>query len=128
MKWYYKHFKQNIASGVAVHGIAPNVWAAFEKLLYGKGKFVHFKKRGSVNSVRGASVSGKSGGGEIIFRDTYIEWNRLKLPIKSNRDKAYETEMLQNRVKYGPHYAETRKHEHAGYTQLILEGVPGSQA
>lgn len=127
MKWYYKHFKQNIASGVAVHGIAPNVWAAFEKLLYGKGKFVHFKKRGSVNSVRGASVSGKSGGGEIIFRDTYIEWNRLKLPIKSNRDNAYETEMLQNRVKYVRIMRKPGKHRTRWYTQLVLEGIPATK-
>lgn len=30
-KYYYKHFNDNIGSSVAVHGIAPQVWAAFEK-------------------------------------------------------------------------------------------------
>lgn len=31
VKYYYKHFNDNIGSSVAVHGIAPQVWAAFEK-------------------------------------------------------------------------------------------------
>ena len=30
IKYYYKHFKDNIGSQVAAHGIAPQVWAAFE--------------------------------------------------------------------------------------------------
>lgn len=36
MKRYYKHFNENIGSSVAVHGIAPQVWAAFEKMLFKK--------------------------------------------------------------------------------------------
>lgn len=43
MKFYYKHFSDNIGSCVAVHGIAPQVWAAFEKYLFKpEGKKVHF--------------------------------------------------------------------------------------
>lgn len=83
MKNYYKHFNQNIGSSVAMHGIAPQVWAAFEKMLLNKGgKKVHFKKTADMRSLRGYSVAGKSGGAEIIFRKTYIEWNGLKLPLK----------------------------------------------
>ena len=51
---YYKHFRDNIGSSVAVHGIAPQVWAAFDKLLFKKGgKKVHCKRPGEVNSVQG---------------------------------------------------------------------------
>ena len=72
---YYKHFRDNIGSSVAVHGIAPQVWAAFDKVLFKKGgKKVHYKKPGEVNSVQGYSRTGKSGGTEIMFRGPYIEW------------------------------------------------------
>lgn len=110
---YYKHFRDNIGSSVAVHGIAPQVWAAFDKLLFKKGgKKVHYKKPGEVNSVQGYSRTGKSGGTEIMFRGPYIEWKGLKLPLKLSPDNAYETDMLQRRVKLvrlsaGPESAET---------------------
>lgn len=81
---YYKHFRDNIGSSVAVHGIAPQVWAAFDKLLFKKGgKKVHYKKPGEVNSVQGYSRTGKSGGTEIMFRGPYIEWKGLKLPAEA---------------------------------------------
>lgn len=87
---YYKHFRDNIGSSVAVHGIAPQVWAAFDKVLFKKGgKKVHYKKPGEVNSVQGYSRTGKSGGTEIMFRGPYIEWKGLKLPLKLSPDNAY---------------------------------------
>ena len=67
IKYYYKYFNDNIGSSVAVHGIAPQVWAAFEKMLFRKeGKKVHYKKKDDIHSLRGYSVTGKSGGVEII--------------------------------------------------------------
>ena len=72
IKAFYKHFQENIGSSVAVHGIAAQVWAAFERYFKGNGKTVHFRKHGELTSVKGYSVTGKSGGAEIIFRNTYI--------------------------------------------------------
>lgn len=44
-KDYYKHFIENIGSSVATHCIAPQVWNAFDKMLFQKdGKVVHFKR------------------------------------------------------------------------------------
>lgn len=100
IKDFYKHFKENIGSSVAVHGIAPQVWQAFDRLFYGNGREVHFKKRGSIYSLRGYSVAGKSGGVEIMFRGDHIEWKGLFLPIKLDPNNAYECEMLQKRIKY----------------------------
>ncbi len=124
VKFFYKHFAENIGSSVAVHGIAPQVWAAFEKLFYGNGKAVHFKRRGDIKSLRGSSSTGKSGGLEIMFRETYIEWKNLKLPIKLDIDNAYETEMLQKRVKYCRIVRKAGKKRPRWYVQLMLEGKP----
>lgn len=120
---YYKHFRDNIGSNVALHGIAPQVWAAFDKLLFKKGgKKVHYKKPGEVNSVQGYSRTGKSGGTEIMFREPYIEWKGLKLPLKLSPDNAYETDMLQRRVKLVRLVRRPGKRRDRWYAQLVLEG------
>lgn len=124
IKAFYKHFQENIGSSVAVHGIASQVWIAFDKLFHGSGKAVHFKKRGELTTVRGYSVAGKSGGIEIIFRNTFIEWKGLKLPIKLDPSNAYETEMLQKRVKYCRIIKKPGKNKNHFYVQLSLEGKP----
>lgn len=124
IKSFYKHFNDNIGSNVAVHGIAPQVWQAFDRLFYGNGKAVHFKKRGQIQSLRGYSVTGKSGGVEIIFRGDHIEWKELKLPLKLDADNSYETEMLQKRVKYCRIVKKEGKRKPHWYVQLMLEGTP----
>ena len=125
IKYYYKHFGVNIGSSVAVHGIASQVWNAFDKMLFQKdGKVVHFKKHGDVRSLKGASVANKSGGAEIMFRETYIEWKGLKLPLKLSPDNAYETEMLSYRVKYVRILRKRGKTKDHWYAQLSLEGKP----
>lgn len=124
IKDYYKHFNTNIGSSVAVHGVASQVWSAFDRLFYGNGKAVHFKRRGEIYSLRGYSVTGKSGGVEIIFRGTYIEWNKLKLPIKLDPNNSYENEMLQKRVKYCRIVKKPGRNKTHWYVQLMLEGKP----
>lgn len=124
MKQYYKYFRQNIASCVAVHGIAAQVWTAFDKCLFGNGEQVHFKKKGDIRSLRGYSFANKSGGIEIIYRGEYIEWNKLKLPIKRKPGNAYEEDMLTKRVKYVRILRKPGKTKDRWYTQLVLEGQP----
>lgn len=125
IKNYYKHFNANIGSSVAVHGIAPQVWASFEKMLFKpEGRQVHFKKVGEIHSLRGYSVSGKSGGVEIIFRGSYVEWKGLTLPLKLSPDNMYESEMLSYRVKYVRILRKLGKTKNRWYAQLVLEGKP----
>lgn len=124
MKYYYKHFNQNIGSSVAVHGIASQVWTAFDKMLFQKdGKKVHFKKYGDLHSVQGYSAA-KSGGVEIMFRGTCIEWKGLELPLKRKPDNAYETEMLQKHIKFVRILRKPGKNRDRWYAQLTLAGKP----
>ena len=124
MKMFYKHFNDNIGSSVAMHGIASQVWSAFEKMIYGSGKKVHFKNHGDIRSVRGYSYAQKSGGLEIIFRGSYVEWKGLKLPVKLDANNTYETDMLQNKVKYCRIVKKNAKNKSRWYIQLMLEGTP----
>lgn len=126
IKAYYKYFNENIGSAVATHDIAPRVWAAFEKKLNdrtGKVK-IQYKKAGDIRSLKGFSVSGKSGGTEIIFHKTYIAWKGLTLPLKLSPDNAYEKEMLMRRIKYVRILRKPGKHKDRWYAQLSLEGNP----
>ncbi len=124
MKKYYKHFNKNIGSNVAVHGIAPHIWKAFEKKINDKSVQVHFKKPGEMYSIEGYSQVGKSGGIEIMFRGTYIEWKGLTLPIKLPHPNDYEKEMLSKRVKYVRILRKPGKTKDRWYVQLALEGQP----
>ncbi len=126
MQRHYKHFDDNIASNVADHGIAPQVWAAFNKMLFsGDGKKVHYKQRGDICSLRGYSKSkGGSGGVEIRYKGTYILWKGLKLPLKLSPNNPYETEMLRYRVKYVRLLRRPGKKKDRWYAQLALEGKP----
>jgi len=124
MKAFYKHFKDNIGSSVAVHGIAPRIWSAFDKLFNGNGRMVHFKKRGELASLQGYSVAGKSGGVEIIFHGSYIEWKGLRLPIKLDADNPYEAEMLEKRVIFCRLVRKAGRSQPHWYVQLMLDGAP----
>ena len=124
MKNYYKHFKENIGSNIACHEIAFRVWLAFDKKLYGNGEKVHYKSPGDIQSLKGYSVTGKSGGKEIMFRGSYVEWKGLKLPIKNSSDNDYEMAMLAYRVKYVRILRKPGKHKEHWYAQLSLEGKP----
>lgn len=79
---------------------------------------------GDIHSLKGYSVAGKSGGAEIIFRGSYIEWKGLKLPIKFSPNNIYETEMLSHRVKYVRILRKNGKTKDRWYAQLSLECNP----
>ncbi len=64
----------------------------------------------------------KSGGTEIMFRKTYIEWKGLKLPLKPSPNNAYEAEMLSYRVKYVRILRTRGKTKDRWYAQLSLGG------
>lgn len=124
MKKFYKHFSSNIGSSVATHCIASQVWSAFEKRLFGGGKFVHFKKSGDIRSLKGFSSSRKSGGVEIMFRGDHIEWKGLLLRLKLDPDNQYESEMLSRRIKYVRIIRKPGKAKWRWYAQLSVEGLP----
>ena len=59
-------FKNNIDSRTAQQ-IAKYLWTAYDKLLFGKGKELHYKRYGELNSLE--SNDNKTG---IVFRDNCI--------------------------------------------------------
>ena len=109
VKAMQQHFKCHIDSNTA-QKIATNLWKAYEKVFYGNGKKIHFKKYGTFNSLEGKS--NKSG---IRFKDNQLEWLKLKIPVKVRTD--YEIEALEREIAYCRIVRDGRY-----YLQIVFKG------
>lgn len=112
------HFSENIDSFTA-QKIATRVWSAFEDLLFGDGKIVHFKKYGELDSLEGKS--NKTG---IRFKDGFLIWNGLKIPVKIDYNNPYEYQALKDEICYCRIKRRFIKGKYKYYLQIVFKGVP----
>lgn len=112
------HFSENIDSFTA-QKIATRVWSAFEDLLFGDGEIVHFKKYGELDSLEGKS--NKTG---IRFKDGFLIWNGLKIPVKIDYNNLYEYQALKDEICYCRIKRRFIKGKYKYYLQIIFKGVP----
>jgi Ni/Co efflux regulator RcnB len=112
------HFKDNIDSFTG-QKIASNLWKAYDKLLFGDGGKVHYKKYNSLNSLEGKS--NKTG---IKFKDGKVVWKGLEIPVKINCNNYYEHQSLQNDIAYCRIIRKFIKNEYKSYLQIVFKGVP----
>ena len=109
VKRMQQHFKCHIDSQAA-QKIATNLWKAYEKVFYGNGKRIHFKKYGDFNSLEGKS--NKSG---IRYKEGQLEWLGLKIPVVVRTD--YEKAALEKEIAYCRIVRDNRY-----YLQIIFKG------
>lgn len=109
VKGMQQHFKCHIDSNTA-QKIATNLWKAYEKIFYGNGKKIHFKKYGTLDSLEGKS--NKSG---IRFKEGHLEWLKLKLEVKIRTD--YEKKALEKEIAYCRIVRDGRY-----YLQIVFKG------
>lgn len=88
VKEMQKHFKKNIDSFTA-QKIATTLWKSYDKLFYGKGKRVYYKKYGDMNSLEG-----KSNSTGIRFVDEHLVWNGLNIPVVIDWNNPYEYQAM----------------------------------
>lgn len=112
------HFSENIDSFTA-QKIATRVWSAFEDLLFGDGKIVHFKKYGELDSLEGKS--NKTG---IRFKDGFLIWNGLKISVKIDYNNPYEYQALKDEICYCRIKRRFIKGKYKYYLQIVFKGVP----
>lgn len=112
------HFSENIDSFTA-QKIATRVWSAFEDLLFGDGKIVHFKKYGELDSLEGKS--NKTG---IRFKDGFLIWNGLKIPVRIDYNNPYEYQALKDEICYCRIKRRFIKGKYKYYLQIVFKGVP----
>lgn len=118
VKPMYKHFKDNIGS-LEAQAIADRVWSSLDKLLYGNGNKVCFKKYGEVNSIE--NKWNKSG---MRYIDSNIVWNSLKMSAVIKNNDSYAQKAIQDRVKYCRIVRKLIRGKYKYYVQLVMEGIP----
>ena len=112
------HFKHNIDSATA-QKIATTLWKSYDKLFYGNGKSIHYKKYGEFNSLEG-----KSNSKGIRFRNNMIIWNGLKIPVVIDYDNFYEYQAMQSQICYNRIVRKYVRNKYKYYVQIIFKGNP----
>ena len=118
IKQMQKHFKDNIDSFTA-QKIATELWKSYDKLFYGNGKKVYYKKYGELNSLEGKS--NKTG---IRFKDNMVLWNGLEMPAVIDYDNDYEYQAVQSDICYCRIVRKFIRNKYKFYVQIVFKGNP----
>ena len=134
---FYRHFKENISSEMAGRSIAIPMWTAFEKLLYGNGEMVHFKKAGDWNSI---ATSGRSGfrvlnaDGERLecgssYESMFLaarsgQGKKMYIPIILPKGDTFKAGMMERPIKAVRVTRKLVRGKYKYFVQLTVEGLP----
>lgn len=115
-----KHFKKNIDSFTA-QKIASNLWSSYDKLLFGNGKYIYFKRYyEGLSSLEGKS---NKAGIRYILKDNALVWNGLKIQVQPKLNN-YETKALSDKICYCRIVRKFVRGQYKYNLQLVLEGIP----
>lgn len=117
VKEIQKHFKNSIDSRTSQQ-IAKNLWKSYDKLLFGKGRFIHYKKYDTLNSLE--SNDNKTG---IRFKNNKLFWLGLSIPVKINYNNPYEYQAMQSEIAYCRIVRKYVRNKYKFYLQIIFKGV-----
>ena len=117
VKEMQKHFKKNIDSFTA-QKIAPTLWKSYDKLFYGNGKRVYYKKYGDMNSLEG-----KSNYTGIRFVNEHLIWNGLNIPVVIDWNNPYEYQAMQSEISYCRIVRKFVRNKYKFYVQIVFKGT-----
>ena len=112
------HFSENIDSFTA-QKIVSTLWSAYEKLFFGNGNKIHYKKYSTLNSLEG-----KSNSTGIRFKDDAILWNGLKIPVVIDYNNYYENQALKSEIAYCRIIRKFVRNKYKYYVQIVFKGTP----
>lgn len=112
------HFSKNI-DALTARSIASNLWKAYEKLFYGNGEHVHYKRYDSLNSLEG--ITNTQG---IRFRDDMLLWNGLRIPVVIDYNNYYENQALKSEIAYCRIVRKFVRKKNKYYVQIVFKGTP----
>lgn len=118
VKKMQKHFKNNIDSFTA-QKIATTLWKSYDKLFFGNGQKIYFKKYDSLNSLEGKS--NKIG---IRIVNDNVVWNGLKIPFIIDYNNYYEYQAMKCYICYCRIIRKFIKHKNRYYVQIVFKGNP----
>lgn len=112
-----KHFKDNIDSFTA-QKIATNLWKSYDKLLFGNGNSIHYKRYDIFNSFEG-----KTNSTGIRFKDNNLIWNGLNIPVIIDYKNPYESQALENEIAYCRIVRKFVRNNYKFYLQIVFKGT-----
>ena len=118
VKQMQNHFKDNIDS-FTVQKIATTLWKSYDKLFYGNGNKVYYKKYSELNSLEGKSNKT----GIRIINDTLV-WNGLEIPFIIDYDNYYEYQAIQCDICYNRIVRKYVRNKYKYYVQIVFKGNP----
>ena len=118
IKQLQHHFSDNIDS-LTARSIASNLWRAYEKLFFGNGNKIHYKKYSTLNSLEG-----KSNSTGIRFKNDAIIWNGLKIYVVIDYDNYYENQALKSEIAYCRIVRKFVRKKYKYYVQITFKGTP----
>ena len=114
------HYKKNMDS-YTCQKIASRAWIALDKILFEKGKKLHFKKYcEGLNSLEGKS---NATGIKYKLGSHTLEWNGLIVSVQSKLND-YEIAALRDKVKFCRITRKFVRRKFKYALQMVLEGVP----
>jgi hypothetical protein len=114
----YKPFNKNIDNKTA-QALASRAWKALEKLIFGSAERVNFIRYDELKSIEGKwNASG------ITYREGFLKWNKLKIPIIIKNNDVYAQKAIQDKVKYCRIVRKLIRGKYKYYVQLVMEGLP----
>ena len=91
----------------------------YDKIFYGNGKKVYYKKYGELNSFKGKSnLTG------IRFKDDMIIRNELEIPVIIDYDNYYEYQAMQSKICYNRIVRKYVRNKYKYYVQIVFKGNP----
>lgn len=126
---YSKFYQKLVSSNVAAITIGQPMWMAYQKLLYGNGEKVSFRKYGEVTSIVSNNKSGirflqkEDGTYYILLSNRKARAKEVRLPVKGPSN-TYEREMLSADIKQVRIVKKIEKGHRKYYCQLIVGRAP----
>ena len=135
---FYKHFPENLTCMMARMSVAVPMWAAFEKMIFGNGKIVHFKKLGDWNSIvtdgrsglrivdkKGATLAeGTADEPMYLYVGTQKGKKTLMIPVVIPKNDTYKAEMVQRPIRTVRVIRKNVRGTYKYFVQLTVEGAP----
>lgn len=118
VKEMQKHFKKNIDSFTA-QKIATTLWKSYDKLFYGNGKRIYYKKYGDMNSLEG-----KSDSTGIRLVNEHLIWNGLNITVVIDWNDPYEYQAMQSEISYCRIVRKFVRNKYKFYVQVVFKGAP----
>lgn len=112
------HFKNNIDAFTA-QKIASTLWKAYDKLFFGNGDRIHYKKYDTLNSLEGKN--NKTG---IRLVNNNLLWNGLCIPVLIDYDNYYEYQAMQCEICYCRIVRKFVHNKNHYYVQVVFKGNP----